>query len=444
VHFDAHLRRGDDMEDFVGALAQAPGLPPAALPEAAASAGPDQLPARTRIAMAAGLAGSRLSKLGGYGNGTVIGGWLTVRIDRQALRRLSRGRSVALVSATNGKSTTSRLLADAVRTTGPVAFNGAGSNMEHGLVMALVEAPAAGKAVLEVDEAFLGPLSRATRPRVITLMNLSREYTRGVSLGRTVRHWRAVAAGIDWPCTLVANADDPLVASVALSAPEVVWVAGGLPWRNDARLCPACSDVLRFQADDWQCAGCGLRRPQPTWRLRGTSIQGPGIDLGLRLRAPGRWVSSNALFALASAVTLGTPADGALAAISRVDDVGGRYAPHDVGGHQVRLFLVKNTASLNEAVTLGEAGTPIVFAMEAFGIKDMAPLWDAPLERLAGRTVVASGQRRRDLAARLEVAGIDFRVVKDPLDAVRSLPAGPVHVVANYTAFLDLKRRLHR
>lgn len=134
-------------------------------------------------------------------------------------------------------------------------------------------------------------------------------------------------------------------------------------------------------------------------------------------------MSSNALFALASAVTLGTPADGALAAISRVDDVGGRYARHDVGCHQVRLFLVKNTASLNEAVTLGEAGTPIVFALEAFGIKDMAPLWDAPLERLAGRTVVASGQRRRDLAARLEFAGVDFRAMKDPLDAVRSLPA---------------------
>ena len=427
------------MEDFVGSAAPPLGSKPGSRLQPAV----DPLPARTRIAIAAGRLGSRLSKLGGYGGGTVVGGRLAVRVDPLALRRLARGRTVALVSATNGKSTASRMLADAVRTTGSVAFNGSGSNLEAGLVMALAEAPAARKAVLEADEASLGPLARACRPRVITLMNLSREPTRGVSLARTVRHWRETAEEIDWRCTVVANADDPLVVSAARGAGDVVWVAGGLPWRGDAVLCPTCSAVLRWgEAGDWWCAGCALRRPDPAWRLRGPTVVGPEVDLGLRLRAPGRWVPANALFAVATAVTLGADPGEAAAAVSRVEDVGGRYAARDVDGRQVRMFLVKNTASMSEAVAQARQGTPTVLVAEPFGIKDMAPLWDAPLEDLAGCIVVVSGQRRRDLAARLEVAGVEARVVEDPLEAVRGLPPGPVHVVANHTAFIGLRRRL--
>jgi UDP-N-acetylmuramyl tripeptide synthase len=263
-------------------------------------------------------------------------------------------------------------------------------------------------------------------------------------MAKTIRHWREAAGRIDWECTLVANADDPLVVSAAQAAPDVVWVAGGLSWRDDAMMCPTCHGVLRWDEADWRCLDCGLRRPDPTWWTTGSTIRGPAVEVDLRLRAPGRWVTSNALFAFVSAVTLGAASEEALQAICQVDDVGGRYVPHDVGGHEVRLFLVKNSASWNEAVTLGEAGTPVVFAMEAFGVKDMAPPWDAPLEGLAGRTVVVSGQRRHDLAARLEVAGVEFRVVEDTTSAIDSLPPGPVHVVANYTAFLDLKQRLHR
>ena len=74
--------------------------------------------------------------------------------------------------------------------------------------------------------------------------------------------------------------------------------------------------------------------------------------------------------------------------------------------------------------------------------KDAAFLWDAPFERLAGRRVVVAGNRADDAALRLQAAGLDVRVVRDALEAIRSQPAGPVDVAANYPAFLALAARL--
>jgi lipid II isoglutaminyl synthase (glutamine-hydrolysing) len=142
---------------------------------------PPGLPKRTRLALAASRATSWLSPHLGRGRGTVIGGSVAFRIDPRTLPRLAAGRTIAIVSATNGKSTTTTMLAAAVRTLGPVAHNDLGSNMEAGLIVGLNAARTAPYAILEVDELYLGPLARATRPQVLTLMNIARDYLeRGV------------------------------------------------------------------------------------------------------------------------------------------------------------------------------------------------------------------------------------------------------------------------
>ena len=131
---------------------------------------PADLPIRTRLGLLASRTAGGLSAALGRGRGTVIGGSIATRIDPRTLERLAAGRTTAVVSATNGKSTTTALLAAALRTAGPVAHNDGGSNMESGLITALDAARHAPYAVLEADELYLGPISRATRPRVLTLM----------------------------------------------------------------------------------------------------------------------------------------------------------------------------------------------------------------------------------------------------------------------------------
>ena len=407
---------------------------------------PGSLSARTRLALAAGRATAAASRRLGRGRGATVGGGVVLRIAPDALRRLAAGRQVALVSATNGKSTTSRLLAEALGTVGAVAYNATGANMAEGIVTTLDADRRAPYAVLETDEAYVGPIAQATRPRAILLMNLSRDYLeRGVRSKALARHWQATVAALTWPCTVVANADDPLVAWSVRDYGDVVWVAGGMWWDVDGEVCRTCRVRLRRSGEDWSCATCGLARAAPAWRVVEGRVRGPGLDLPLDLRLPGRTSASNALFALAGAAALGVDPARALAAIARVDDVDGRWRPRSIDGRVVRLMLSKNPSSWNEIIERAAGGSdPLVVVMEARGGsgKDCAFLWDAPFERLAGRTVVAAGNRAADVALRMHVAGLDVRVVPDPAAAIRSLPPGTVDVAANYPAFLALAATL--
>ena len=95
------------------------------------------LPLRTRLASGAGLAVAALSRRVGAGEGSVIGGRVLLALDGGALERLATGRTIAVVSGTNGKTTTTSMLAAALGTRGPVTTNATGANLMSGLVTTL-------------------------------------------------------------------------------------------------------------------------------------------------------------------------------------------------------------------------------------------------------------------------------------------------------------------
>ena len=193
---------------------------PAAAPDPPPDRSPARLPWLSRGALALGRAAAEASRRSGRGRGAQVGGKVAYRLRPRTLADLAAGRHTALVSATNGKSTTATLLAAAVRALGPTAFNATGANMEEGLVVALDADRRAPYAVLETDEAYLGVVVDATRPQVLVLMNLSRDFLeRGVRAKKLAAHWRETIAGIDWPCIVVADTDDPLVAWSVRDAP---------------------------------------------------------------------------------------------------------------------------------------------------------------------------------------------------------------------------------
>ena len=175
-------------------------------------------------------------------------------------------------------------------------------------------------------------------------------------------------------------------------------------------------------------------------------LVGPDGSVATDVRLPGRANQVNALFAVVTASLYGVEPPAAMAAIAAVGDVDGRFRRYDVDGRTVQLHMVKNSASWAESIDLfaADPDAGLVFAVDRFGLagRDTATIWDAPVERLAGRRAVASGERRDDIARRLEVAGAIVTTVADHLDAVRACPRGPVHVVSNYSAFNLLKRRL--
>ena len=442
-----------------------------------AAAGSRPAPARIRPAARLTLAGARalsgLSRRVGMGSGSVIGGQMAVFVHRRLLSQLTDGRAVALVSGTNGKSTTNHFLARGLATEAPVATNADGANMDAGMVVALGAAPDAPYASLECDELWLPQVLRQTGPAVVVLLNLSRDQLDRTQEVRSIAEsWRAALA--DLPVTaVVANADDPLVVWAALGAAErtstdgtparLVWVGTGAWWTLDATGCPACGGRITFgrtaseETSSWACEECGFSRPEPEVALVGDGVRLPdGQVVHLSLRLPGRANRANAAMATATATVMGADPRRVIASLADVDNVAGRYGLATVDGHPVRLLLAKNPAGWQEALEMVDGATaPAVVAINAriADGRDPSWLWDVPFERLRGRYVVASGERRHDLAVRLSYADVDHGIARNLHEAMqlvadhvgRHADGGPaatgtptvVDVIGNYTAVQD-------
>jgi UDP-N-acetylmuramyl tripeptide synthase len=322
--------------------------------------------------------------------------------------------------------------------------------MANGVVTALAADPAAPLAALEVDEAHLPALVQQTGARQVVLMNLSRDQLdRGSEVRMLAGRWREMAAGLPPGVLVIANADDPMVAWAAMAAPEVLWVGSGQWWVSDSALCPACGEGLERVSGAWSCPGCGLARPEATWLidLEAGAVVGPGGVWPVELAVPGRFNLSNAAMAAAAASGLGVEAQVALAAAGQVSNVDGRYSETVVGSHPVRLLLGKNPASWAETIGLvagSEATLCTVLNARGADGRDPSWIWDVPFEQLAPRDVWVGGERRFDLAVRLDVAGLTVRgVSEDPLEALVGLaPGTKVDLVANYTAFQELRARV--
>ncbi|MEJ5915114.1 MurT ligase domain-containing protein [Pseudokineococcus sp. 1T1Z-3] len=482
--------------------ASSPGAPPPGPPTPVRPS--RRRSARTRAARLAGAAVGTASRLLGRGAGEVISGHVVLRLAPAAVHELAGERVAAVVSATNGKTTTTRMLTAALAARpGPagrgVVSNGGGANMRAGIVTALTSGP--GDAVLEVDEMHLAGLLPELAPRAVVLMNLSRDQldrtaeTRQLAAGWQ-RALTGLSAGASARTVVVANADDPLVTWAASAAPRVVWVSVGASWTADARSCPRCEQLLTLpgdlrpagpgaggeasasapapvtdgvDSDGWHCRSCGLERPAPDVVLEGdvvrelggwgpASADGPGAREEVarhpvRLALPGTANRRNAAMAATAARELGSPLGAALAAMADLGDVAGRYAWLRAEGVRFWLLLAKNPAGWVENFdVMGASERPLVLAVNAQGAdgRDTSWIYDVPFERLRGRRVVVAGERAADLSLRLVVSGVDHQRVpplRAALRAARALgapgaggPAAEVDVVGNYTAFQQLRR----
>ncbi|MCP9275967.1 Mur ligase family protein [Mycolicibacterium arenosum] len=407
-----------------------------------------RLSARGRMALGAGAAARWASRVTGRGAGAMIGGLVSMTLDRSILRQLGAGRRSVVVTGTNGKSTTTRMTAAALATVGPVATNAEGANMDAGLVAALAGARQAELAALEVDEMHVPHVSDAVNPSVIVLLNLSRDQLDRV--GEINHIERTLRAGLARHpnAVVVANCDDVLMASAAYDSPHVVWVAAGGGWASDSVSCPRSGEIIVRDGVDWYSTGTDFKRPSPQWWFDDENVYGPdGLVLPMTLSLPGAVNRGNAAQAIAAAVALGADPAKAVAAVSSVDEVAGRYRTVRIGNHTARVLLAKNPAGWQEALSMVDkhgAGVVISVNGQVPDGEDLSWLWDVRFEHFGDTQVVAAGERGTDLAVRLGYAGVEHTLVHDTLDAIASCPPGHVEVIANYTAFLQLNRRLPR
>ncbi|MDO5031829.1 MurT ligase domain-containing protein [Corynebacterium sp.] len=408
--------------------------------------------ARTAVATAAASLATTASRATGRGAGGMIGGLVAGAIDPNIMHGLAKDRPAVLVTGTNGKSTTTRMLAAAVRSAHSVATNDGGDNMDAGIISALLAGKSASHLVLEVDELHVPHVAEKLNPQVLVLLNLSRDQLDRV--GEINKIERALRATVEaHPDMLViANCDDVLMTSVAYEAKNVVWVSAGAGWLGESVTCPRTGGHIIRDGEDWYAVkklpnGSEFRRPTPTWSVDAEGLHTPQGTRELSLALPGRANRGNAAQAIAAAVEgFGVDLDKAIAATESVTDVAGRYSTITLGDQEIRLLLAKNPAGWQEALSMVDRSADgLVIAANgqvADGV-DMSWLWDVRFEDFGSLAVKACGERGTDLAVRLVYADISHELIPDPLQAITSCPAGRVEVLANYTAFRDLKKALN-
>ncbi|GAB3142105.1 MurT ligase domain-containing protein [Micromonospora sonneratiae] len=397
-----------------------------------------------------------LSRAAGRGDGSVIGGWIGLKIDPDLLAHLAAGRAIALISGTNGKTTTTRLTSAAVGVLGPVATNSFGANMPTGHTSALAKAGSTPYAVLEVDEHYLAQVLEATEPKVVALLNLSRDQLdRAKEVSMMAQLWRA--ALVRHPSIrVVANADDPMVVwavtppthpgGQVVAGPSVTWFSAGQRWQDDSWVCPECGSPIARAEDQWWCSGCPLQRPTPHWVVEDDGVVDPyGNWHKITLQLPGRVNLGNAATALAVAAEFGVRPTDAVGRLGTVASIAGRYAQVVRDGRNIRLLLAKNPASWLEAFDMADHAPTLlsINARDPDGL-DTSWLYDVDFAPLRGRQVLITGDRAYDLAVRLDVNGVPFRHVHTFTDAIAATPPGRLEVIANYTAFQDIRAELDR
>ncbi len=443
---------------------------------------------RTLAAVAAGkAAGAGLRTIGR--GATALPGLVTLAVDPDLIGHLSArlAHGAVLVSGTNGKTTTARMLADIARAAGwaPV-HNRSGSNLERGIAGALVaDAGPSGRprgdvGIFEVDEASIPRVVRRLDPRVVLVTNLFRDQLdRYFEVDQLARRIADAFARLPASTTLVLDADDPLVARLGdRHAGRTVFFGvddasvGGLVAQSisDATHCPRCaarlaySRVVLAHIGDWHCPRCGLARPHADVSATRvelaadrTRLEVAGIADPIQIPIGGLYNAYNALAAVAVARVLEIAPATVGAALAAFRPAFGRLEVVEADGRRVRIILVKNPAGFNAAIgaLLERGGRHRILAAlndrDADG-RDVSWIWDADFEALAPTVehAVVTGLRARDLALRLKYAGVppsDLEVVDGWRDALRraieGTPAGgEVVVLTTYTAMLALRGAL--
>ncbi len=443
---------------------------------------------RKTAAVLAGKATGALSRSSGRGGGTTLPGDVARAIDPHVLAKLAQDltHGSIVITGTNGKTTTSRLVSWLLEGAGHrIVSNRAGANLIFGATAAALDRAGpdgrlrADWGVFEIDEASLPKAVDEIQPKATIVLNLFRDQLdRYGELESIAKKIESALDALPEGSRAILNADDPRVAEIGLGLPRTpLWyglddmgvAAHELPHAADARTCPKCGASLRFDAvyvghdGVYACPNNDFARPAP--ELTATNIkldgfEGFGADIeGTRVNVPlgGLYNVYNVVAAFAAARAIGLEADYIADRLRNFNAAFGRQERVDFRGRHLVLVLSKNPAGFNETLR-----TAVDLARSEFFIiglndrkadgTDVSWIWDVDFEQLKGkaRVVVPAGNRAHDLAVRLKYAGVKAEAPEtDPGRALDQMimvtrEGDTVHLLCTYTAMLDLRAELVR
>jgi UDP-N-acetylmuramyl tripeptide synthase len=432
----------------------------------------------------------RLLKSGG----TSFPGKLAIKLCPGILRDLAGLFRIIMITGTNGKTTTSRIVSGMLEQNGiKYIANKSGANLSSGAASTLISAltpggrPKVTHALLETDEAAFRSLAPTLKPEIVIVTNFFRDQLdRYGELYTTLDKVREGIKGIP-EATLILNADDSLCASLGVDAPNKfiyfgmaggVYPESGAAVNTDAAFCINCKGRYEYSSvsfghlGHFSCPSCGYGRPRAdvecsdilSYDNLGSDIvvEAPGMELKVKLALPGLYNIYNALAGAAFGYALGMDSDGISTVLTSFECGFGRMESVAVNDRTLKMILVKNPTGFNQVIRYlltQESPCVVVFAINdklADGT-DISWLWDVDFEilTLMGETTSAfyvSGIRAEDMAVRLKYAGIstDRIILRKDYPALidealgKAGENGTLYILPTYTAMLDIRKILKK
>lgn len=395
------------------------------------------------------------------GSGSALPGLFVERIDprftKRTLDTLPHG--VVLVSGTNGKTTTTKMIVELLEGQGLRVFtNRTGSNFSRGVAAALLsEISLSGKlaadiAVLELDEAHAVHFVRAIAPRHTLLLNVMRDQLdRFGEIDTTAKLLTTIAEHTTHSLTL--NREDPRIAAIADLIPDTV----------SLRYFGLAPHLLgQFPSDDDLHDQSSVKSTQlpadvilESFRETTASFVIDDTAYPASLKLSGIYNIFNAAAALATVRNiLGDKADTSklIETLSTITPAFGRGEIIEVNGQPLELVLVKNPSGFRLGLSsFSPAGYATMIAINdnyADG-RDMSWLWDVSFESLRQNGVeIVSGIRAYDMALRLDYDNVPVRTIIPDLkqslkDFIAAHPDQPKRIFCTYTAMLALRREIN-
>ncbi len=388
---------------------------------------------------------SKASRLRG-GHGSALPGLVVEKVSphflRDTLTNLPYG--VVVISGTNGKTTTTKIVVELLRAAGLKVFtNPSGSNFTRGIASVAALEMRRGRldadiAVVELDEAHAVHFVRQVPPKYSLILNVLRDQLdRFGEIDTTAKLLAKVANQTTG--TVVLNREDPLVAAITANRKVYFGYSGSVAtlFPNDDEL---YSTKKRSSAS----------QPDATVTLDELDGSTATFNIGsseLLLRGAHNALNAAAALALVREI-LGDKfeADESLAALSQVQPAFGRGESFTINGQPLELILVKNPSGFR--ISLASQNDPNAATMIAINDqyadgRDMSWLWDVDFSKLSSVAMI-SGVRAYDMALRLETSGINVGAVETDLTVAvdQFLTDRPMQIYATYTAMLKIRKAL--
>lgn len=423
--------------------------------------------------------------------GTAMPGRWALKVCPELLSILSKDVKTVVVTGTNGKTTSARIIEQAFEEAGLSYFsNRSGANLISGITTEFVMnsslsgRPLKDYAVIECDEGAAKRTFGQLRPRVVVVTNLFRDQLD--RFGEVTYTLESIRDGLRAsPDTLLClNADCSLCSSLAgdLSNPAVFFginkgavASRQKPELSDASHCIRCKREYDYEYVNYGhlggffCPACGYKRHEPEYAVCDVveqladsstvliSIRGKKRLVSINL--PALYNVYNAVGAMAAAVEMGISADDASKALSSFKCGFGRMEQFELGGCRAKMMLVKNPAGCNQVLeflqNIKDTFSLVISLNDRTGDgKDISWIWDTEFEllcSLGGRLshISLAGDRAAEMALRLKYAGIDMRFVEvfednDELVQWMCTQDRDIYIMPTYSAMLDIREAIVR